>query len=163
MPWSRSQPVHAPDPIWRNAVFTRFRAVVVGMALAGATMLAGCASGFYANVTSYQKWPADAAGQTYRIVLDEGQSVDNLEFQAVADMVRANIGSTGLVVQPRPRGLTCTCSTKTPRRKSGRSGMRTIITRGSLTAAITDGILVWAACGIARRWSWFPCRYTETR
>jgi len=101
MPWSRSQPVHAPDPIRRNAVFTRFRAVVVGMALAGATMLAGCASGFYANVTSYQKWPADAAGQTYRIVLDEGQSVDNLEFQAVADMVRANIGSTGLV-EARP-------------------------------------------------------------
>jgi len=60
-------------------------------------MLTGCASGFYANVTSYQKWPADAAGQTYRIVPQADQAADNLEFQAVADMVRANIGSTGLV------------------------------------------------------------------
>jgi len=60
-------------------------------------VLSGCASGLYANVTSYQKWPADAAGQTYRIVSGAEQSADHLEFQAVADMVRANIGSTGLV------------------------------------------------------------------
>jgi len=63
--------------------------------------LGGCASGLYANVTSYQHWPADAAGQTYRIVPDVGQNADSLEFQAVADMVRANVGATGLVEAAR--------------------------------------------------------------
>jgi len=101
MAWSLLQSIHTQDSDWRNASFRWLRSAVVGMAVAGATMLGGCASGFYANVTSYQKWPADATGQTYRIVLDAGQSADNLEFQAVADMVRANIGSTGLV-EARP-------------------------------------------------------------
>jgi len=64
---------------------------------AGILLLGGCASGFYANVTSYQKWPADAAGQTYRIVPDAGQNADHLEYQAISDMVRANIGTTGLI------------------------------------------------------------------
>jgi len=69
-----------------------------GVALLACVLaLGGCASGLHANVTSYQKWPADAAGQTYRIVPDAGQRADNLAFQAVADMVRANIGATGLV------------------------------------------------------------------
>jgi len=69
----------------------------VAALFACALALGGCASGFYADVTSYQKWPADAAGQTYRIVPQAGQSADHLEFQAVADMVRANMGPTGLV------------------------------------------------------------------
>jgi len=60
-----------------------------------ALALGGCASGLYANVTTYQKWPADAAGQTYAMAPDARAS--ELEFQAVADMVRASIGTTGLV------------------------------------------------------------------
>jgi len=58
-------------------------------------VLGGCASGLYANVTTYQKWPADAAGQTYAVAPDA--RANDLEFQAVADMVRASIGATGLV------------------------------------------------------------------
>ncbi|HUH60764.1 MAG TPA: DUF4136 domain-containing protein [Candidimonas sp.] len=59
-------------------------------------LVSGCASTLSARVTSYQQWPADAQGQSYRIVPSASQ-VNNLEFQAIADMVRASIGATGLV------------------------------------------------------------------
>lgn len=74
---------------WHAAV--RFAAV-----LAGTLMLAGCASTLSARVTSFQQWPADAQGATYRIVSSNNQT-NNLEFQSIADMVRASIGPTGLV------------------------------------------------------------------
>lgn len=59
-------------------------------------LLAGCASTLDARVTSYQQWPANTEGANYQIVADPAQQ-NNLQFQAYADMVRANIGATGLV------------------------------------------------------------------
>lgn len=65
---------------------------LVGMA--ALTLLAGCASTLSARVTTFQQWPADAQGASYRIV---APSSDTLEAQAYSDMVRAAIGRTGLV------------------------------------------------------------------
>jgi len=67
-----------------------------GTVLFGTLVLAGCASTLSARVTSYQQWPADAQDATYRIVPSTSQ-INNLEFQSIADMVRASIGPTGLV------------------------------------------------------------------
>ncbi len=64
--------------------------------LAGVVLISGCASTLSARVTSFQQWPAGSQGQTYRIVPYEKQ-VNNLEFQTIADMVRAAIGPVGLV------------------------------------------------------------------
>lgn len=68
-------------------------------ALAAITLVTGCASTLSARVTSFQKWPADSQGATYAIVTAAGQE-NNLEFQSIADMVRANIGPIGLVEAP---------------------------------------------------------------
>ncbi|NYT63983.1 DUF4136 domain-containing protein [Alcaligenaceae bacterium] len=66
------------------------------VALASLLLVAGCASTLSARVTSYEKWPANTQGQLYRIVPSASQK-NNLEFQTVADMLRAAIGPTGLV------------------------------------------------------------------
>ncbi len=64
--------------------------------LAGAWILAGCTTMLSANVTTFQKWPANVEGQTYRIApADKGQ--DTLEYQTYADMIRAAIGRVGLI------------------------------------------------------------------
>lgn len=74
-----------------------YQALARGLAiLACAALFAGCASTLSARVTSYQQWPADAQGASYRIVPDARQT-NNLEFQTIADMIRASIGPTGLV------------------------------------------------------------------
>lgn len=65
-------------------------------AAALALMVTGCASTLSARVTSYQQWPSDAQGANYRIVPSANQ-INNLEFQAIADTIRASIGPTGLV------------------------------------------------------------------
>ncbi|WP_353147282.1 DUF4136 domain-containing protein [Pollutimonas bauzanensis] len=65
-------------------------------AVASLLLVAGCASTLSARVTSYEKWPANVQGQSYRIVPSTTQ-VNNLEFDSVADMVRAAIGPVGLV------------------------------------------------------------------
>ncbi|HUH86708.1 MAG TPA: DUF4136 domain-containing protein [Pusillimonas sp.] len=57
------------------------------------TLVAGCASTLSARVTTFQQWPADAQGASYRIVPPAG---DTLEAQAFSDMIRAAIGRTGL-------------------------------------------------------------------
>ncbi len=67
-----------------------------GMILVSLFLIAGCASTLSARVTSYQHWPANVEGQTYRIVPSSSQ-MNNLEFQSFADMLRASIGPTGLV------------------------------------------------------------------
>jgi hypothetical protein len=71
--------------LWRYCVAT---AVVA--------LLAGCASTLSARVTTFQKWPAQAQGQTYRIVPKASQA-NNLEYQTFADTIRASIGPTGMV------------------------------------------------------------------
>lgn len=62
----------------------------------GTLLLGGCVSAISARVTSYQRWPENVQGQTYRIVPDAAQR-NNLQYQSFADMVRAAIGPTGLV------------------------------------------------------------------
>ena len=68
------------------------------LALAGlAVLLSGCASSLSARVTSFQQWPAQAQGETYRLVPGPEQDASSLEYQAFGDMLRAAIGPTGLV------------------------------------------------------------------
>lgn len=74
-----------------SGTLLRFWAIMASTAL-----LVGCASTISARVTSFQQWPADASGQSYRIVPATSQ-VNNLEFDSIADTIRANIGPTGLV------------------------------------------------------------------
>lgn len=63
------------------------------LGMAALMVLAGCASTISARVTTFQQWPADAQGASYRIVPPAGEA---LEVQTFADMVRAAIGRTGL-------------------------------------------------------------------
>jgi hypothetical protein len=60
------------------------------------SIVSGCASSLSAQVTRYQDWPADAAGEHYRILPSETQR-GTLPFSTYSDMVRAAIGPTGLV------------------------------------------------------------------
>jgi hypothetical protein len=60
-------------------------------------VLAGCASTLSTHVTSFQQWPPNAAGQTYRFVPTNPGQANNLEYHSYQDMVRAAIGSTGLI------------------------------------------------------------------
>ncbi|OWT67908.1 MULTISPECIES: DUF4136 domain-containing protein [unclassified Achromobacter] len=64
-----------------------------------ALVLAGCATTdtVSARVTSFQHWPDNATGQTYRFVVANPTQENNLEYQSYQDMVRAGIGATGLV------------------------------------------------------------------
>lgn len=82
--------------MWRSLYQYSYRAFRYVAILAGIFVLSGCASTISARVTSYQQWPADASGSSYRIVATPEQS-NNLEFQSFADMVRAAIGPIGLV------------------------------------------------------------------
>jgi len=65
-------------------------------ALLAALMLTGCATMFSASVTTFHQWPADAAGQTWRLA-DPTDGQNRLEYAAYADLLRAAIAATGLV------------------------------------------------------------------
>lgn len=82
--------------MWRSISQYGYCALRYLALLVGVLALSSCASTISARVTSYQKWPADAAGSSYRIVATQEQR-DSLEFQSFSDMVRAAIGPTGLV------------------------------------------------------------------
>lgn len=82
--------------MWRSVYQYSCRVVRTVALLGGALALTGCASTISARVTSYQQWPGNTTGETYRIVATPQQQ-NNLEFQAFSDMVRAAIGPTGLV------------------------------------------------------------------
>ena len=70
------------------------RTLVLAGALGVMVGVSGCASTMSTRVTSFQQWPADAQGQTYRFAQSQEA---NLEKRAYQDMVRASMGSTGLV------------------------------------------------------------------
>src|SRR3546814_520057 len=57
---------------------------------------AGGSSTISVLVTSFLQWHSDVSGKDYRIVPAANQ-VNNLEFESIADTVRAAIGPTGLV------------------------------------------------------------------
>lgn len=63
--------------------------------LAGAWVLTGCTTMLSANVTTFQQWPVNVEGQSYRIAPPE-KGQDTLEYQTYADMIRAAIGRIGL-------------------------------------------------------------------
>lgn len=65
-----------------------------------AAAVAGCASTVPAQVTTFQQWPADAVGSSWRFETSP-QQTDNLEYQSYADQLRAAIGATGLVEAPQ--------------------------------------------------------------
>lgn len=73
------------------------RALVLAGALGVMVGVAGCASTVSTRVTSFQQWPADAQGQSYRFAQNPDS---NLEKRAYQDMVRASMGATGLVEAP---------------------------------------------------------------
>lgn len=79
-------------PGWRLAAAS----AVTGIALAG------CASSqqFAARVTTFQHWPADAAGASYRIVGPAPEAL-TLEQQNYQDILRDNLSRIGLV-EARP-------------------------------------------------------------
>lgn len=58
-------------------------------------LLAGCAATLRADVTSFQRWPANAAGGTYSFKRT-GSQVDSLEQHAYEDMARAQLNQLGL-------------------------------------------------------------------
>jgi len=75
--------------------FWRWAGIAVALS---AGLLTGCATPTVeARVTSFQQWPADVVGQTYRFVDAEPGQAGNLEYQAYQDTMRAGIGPTGLV------------------------------------------------------------------
>ncbi|TEA78110.1 DUF4136 domain-containing protein [Allopusillimonas ginsengisoli] len=80
-----------------HSLWSRQRALLKCWMIAlSVVLVSGCASTLSARVTSFQQWPPDAQGASYRIVAEPGQR-NNLEFDAVADMVRASLGPVGLV------------------------------------------------------------------
>lgn len=85
-------PSAAAAPRWR----------LLAASLVAVATLAGCAttsSPFAARVTTFQQWPADAVGQTYRFAGQGrgGQAPADLEYQNYEDVIRANLGGIGLV------------------------------------------------------------------
>lgn len=75
--------------------------MVAGVALA----LAGCAaSPFSARVTTFQQWPGDTAGQSYRFGAAPADVAGTLEHRSYQDMLRSALGGIGLTeVQPWER------------------------------------------------------------
>ena len=66
--------------------------VKVGAVLA----LAGCAATVPARVTTFQQWPSDAVGTTWKFSTSREQQ-DSLEYRQYADMVRSALSPIGIV------------------------------------------------------------------
>lgn len=66
--------------------------------LTGVTLflLGGCAQTWSAKVLQFEQWPERTDGAQYALILTAEQT-NNLESQAVADALRAAIGTVGLV------------------------------------------------------------------
>lgn len=64
--------------------------------VAAVALLAGCATTVPARVTTFQQWPADAVGATWKFDPSAAQR-DSLEYREYADMIRSGIGPTGMV------------------------------------------------------------------
>lgn len=58
-------------------------------------LLAGCAATLRADVTSFQRWPANSTGGTYSFKRT-GTQVDSLEQHAYEDLARAQLNQLGL-------------------------------------------------------------------
>lgn len=62
-------------------------------------LLGGCAATLRADVTSFQRWPANAAGGTYSFKRT-GSQVDSLEQHAYENLARVQLGQIGLQEAP---------------------------------------------------------------
>ncbi len=58
--------------------------------------LAGCAATVPARVTTFQQWPGDAVGATWKFSTSREQQ-DSLEYRQYADMVRSALSPVGIV------------------------------------------------------------------
>jgi len=68
-----------------------------GILLAAVLLVSGCASKLSTHVTHFQRWPQDAAGQTFRIAPAPADTRNALEYQTYADLIRTAIEPVGLV------------------------------------------------------------------
>lgn len=59
-------------------------------------LLGGCAQTWSARILQFEQWPEQTEGARYALVLTAEQS-NNLQYQAIADALRARIGTLGLV------------------------------------------------------------------
>lgn len=59
-------------------------------------LLGACANTWSAKVTTFQNWPSDAFDSPYYIQ-PAAESLNTLEYQAVADTIRVAMGAVGLV------------------------------------------------------------------
>jgi len=69
-------------------------------ALLSMLMLTGCATMFSAQVTTFHQWPADAAGQTWRLA-DPASDQNRLEYAAYAELLHDALAATGLMAAER--------------------------------------------------------------
>jgi hypothetical protein len=75
----------------------------IGMALGLLMLLAACASSITAKVTSFNQWPADAAGSTFSFIRPADKT-NNLEQEAYEGYVQLELEKIGL--KPAPPGQT---------------------------------------------------------
>lgn len=81
---------------WLDVKLNRFAAL--GAIMLSVSVLTGCVTPtVQATVTSFQKWPADVVGATYKFTQQTPSLANNLEYQAYQDTMRASMGATGLV------------------------------------------------------------------
>lgn len=70
---------------------------VMLLAKVGAVLaLAGCAATVPARVTTFQQWPTDAVGATWKFSSSREQE-DSLEYRQYADLVRSALSPLGIV------------------------------------------------------------------
>jgi predicted small secreted protein len=63
-------------------------------------VLAGCATTLRSDVTSFQRWPANAAGSTYSFKRAAGQEA-SLEHKTYEDLARTEMGKLALTEAPQ--------------------------------------------------------------
>jgi len=74
----------------------RSRFSLGGLCLAAALILGGCAAKLTTQVTHFQRWPDNAAGQTFRMAPTPINAPNALEHQTYAGLIQTALESTGL-------------------------------------------------------------------
>ena len=69
--------------------------IFYGLMVAAMMLLTGCASTLRSDVTSFQRWPANAAGSTYSFKR-MGNQEGSLEHKTYEDLARAEMNKLGL-------------------------------------------------------------------
>lgn len=84
---------------------------IAAVSVLAMAVLAGCTTNqFAARVTTFQQWPSDAAGQSYRFTPLPAEKI-TLEYQSYQELLRASLRGIGLVeAQPWARDARFTVS-----------------------------------------------------